>query len=115
MTAAGISGKSRISRVWGRHSPTRFPQGQNEQTANAAAFFVNFPSFSTTPQKEILPNPVANFLLFLIQVISKNAKMGTKKAANPLNRFTAFGCRQSGGYSVVDCGAWKYLSAVLKG
>ena len=31
--------------------------------------------------------------------------MGTKKAANPLNRFTAFGCRQSGGYSVVDCGA----------
>ena len=22
------------SRVWGRHSPTRFPQGQNEQNAN---------------------------------------------------------------------------------
>ena len=28
------SGVSRISRVWGRHSPTRFPQGQNEQNAN---------------------------------------------------------------------------------
>ena len=25
------SGVSRISRVWGRHSPTRFPQGQNER------------------------------------------------------------------------------------
>ena len=24
----------RMSRVWGRHSPTRFPQGQNEQNAN---------------------------------------------------------------------------------
>ena len=23
-----------ISRVWGRHSPTRFPQGQNERKAN---------------------------------------------------------------------------------
>ena len=30
----GISGVSRISRVWGRHSPTRFPQGQNERKAN---------------------------------------------------------------------------------
>ena len=29
-----LSGASRISRVWGRHSPTRFPQGQNEQNAN---------------------------------------------------------------------------------
>ena len=29
-----LSGASRISRVWGRHSPTRFPQGQNEQKAN---------------------------------------------------------------------------------
>ena len=29
-----LSGVSRISRVWGRHSPTRFPQGQNERTAN---------------------------------------------------------------------------------
>ena len=28
------SGTSRISRVWGRHSPTRFPQGQNERKAN---------------------------------------------------------------------------------
>ena len=28
------SGVSRISRVWGRHSPTRFPQGQNERKAN---------------------------------------------------------------------------------
>ena len=26
-----LSGASRISRVWGRHSPTRFPQGQNER------------------------------------------------------------------------------------
>ncbi len=26
-----FSGASRISRVWGRHSPTRFPQGQNER------------------------------------------------------------------------------------
>ena len=30
----GISGVSHISRVWGRHSPTRFPQGQNERKAN---------------------------------------------------------------------------------
>ena len=30
----GISGVSRISRVWGRHSPTRFPQEQNERKAN---------------------------------------------------------------------------------
>jgi len=29
-----LSGASRISRVWGRHSPTRFPQGQNERKAN---------------------------------------------------------------------------------
>ena len=29
-----FSGASRISRVWGRHSPTRFPQGQNERKAN---------------------------------------------------------------------------------
>ena len=29
-----LSGVSRISRVWGRHSPTRFPQGQNERKAN---------------------------------------------------------------------------------
>ena len=29
-----LSGVSRISRVWGRHSPTRFPQGQNERPAN---------------------------------------------------------------------------------
>ena len=29
-----LSGISRISRVWGRHSPTRFPQGQNERKAN---------------------------------------------------------------------------------
>ena len=29
-----FSGVSRISRVWGRHSPTRFPQGQNERKAN---------------------------------------------------------------------------------
>jgi hypothetical protein len=29
-----LSGVSRISRVLGRHSPTRFPQGQNEQKAN---------------------------------------------------------------------------------
>ena len=28
------SGVSRISRVWGRHSPTRFPQEQNERKAN---------------------------------------------------------------------------------
>jgi len=30
----GCGGISRISRVWGRHSPTRFPQGQNERKAN---------------------------------------------------------------------------------
>ncbi len=29
-----FSGVSRISRVWERHSPTRFPQGQNERKAN---------------------------------------------------------------------------------
>ena len=29
-----LSGASRISRVWGRHSPTRFSQGQNERKAN---------------------------------------------------------------------------------
>ena len=29
-----LIGASRISRVWGRHSPTRFPQGQNERKAN---------------------------------------------------------------------------------
>ena len=29
-----MGGASRISRVWGRHSPTRFPQGQNERKAN---------------------------------------------------------------------------------
>ena len=29
-----LSGASRISRVWGRHSPTRFPQEQNERKAN---------------------------------------------------------------------------------
>ena len=29
-----FSGVSRISRVWGRLSPTRFPQGQNERKAN---------------------------------------------------------------------------------
>ena len=32
--AGFFSGASRISRVWGRHSPTRFPQGQNERKAN---------------------------------------------------------------------------------
>ena len=30
----GVSGGSRISRVWGRHSPTRFPKEQNERKAN---------------------------------------------------------------------------------
>ena len=79
---------------------------ENPEQAKCGGIFCKFPVISYNTTKGNFAKPaVANFLLFLIQVISKNAKMGTKKAANPLNRFTAFGCRQNGGYSVVDCGA----------
>ena len=79
-----LSGASRISRVWGRHSPTRFPQGQNERKANfgtavescsdnsrsATAVKLRIsPSAAYNDRKGILPKNVDNFF----------EKMGVKK------------------------------------
>ena len=79
-----LSGVSRISRVWGRHSPTRFPQGQNERKANfgtavescsdsshsAPAVKLRIsPSAAYNDRKGILPKNVDNFF----------EKMGVKK------------------------------------
>ena len=79
-----LSGASRISRVWGRHSPTRFPQGQNERKANfgtavescsdsshsAPAVKLRIsPSAAYNDRKGILPKNVDNFF----------KKMGVKK------------------------------------
>jgi len=79
-----LSGVSRISRVWGRHSPTRFPQGQNERKANfgtsvescsdnsrsAPAVKLRIsPSAAYNDRKGILPKIVDKFF----------EKMGVKK------------------------------------
>ena len=66
-----FSGASRISRVWGRHSPTRFPQGQNERKAN---FGTAVESCSVT---SALPPPSASFTISTLSSMRKRRFLKT--------------------------------------
>ncbi|MFR3243633.1 MAG: hypothetical protein ACLTQF_09015 [Lachnospira sp.] len=83
-----FSGASRISRVWGRHSPTRFPQGQNERKAN----------FGTAVEScsKKLPDchslPTATFSENRNQYFFLTIKNGHKKAGNLLKKISCWVC-----------------------
>ena len=61
-----FSGVSRISRVWGRHSPTRFPQGQNERKANFGTVVESCSASSQAPYRSLSANAESSLTPLLL-------------------------------------------------
>ncbi len=104
-----LSGASRISRVWGRHSPTRFPQGQNERKANFGTSVescskktAKLPLYSLLRREMQIWKVLKNFLIKLFDKAGKSARFLVQKNRKPFVDFLSwYAAVMGGGYSVV--------------